>query len=56
MTMPIQDFVRDVLTPAIERLIPQEKRGFRQAWLSQINEREADRTFLRSCGVDPDGD
>src|SRR5258708_1755420 len=56
MTMPIQDFVRDVLTPAIQKLSPEEKREFRQVWLSQINEREADRNFLRSCGVDPDGD
>jgi hypothetical protein len=51
--MCIEDFVRQVLTPAISKLSPEEKWEFRQAWLSQIAERERttenDRRF-------PDGD
>jgi hypothetical protein len=56
MICSLQSFIEEILAPAIQKLSPDEKREFRQAWLSQINEREADRCFLRSCGVDPDGD
>jgi len=55
MICSIQEFVHEI-TNQISKLSPDEKREFRQAWLSQINERESDRNFLRSCGVDPDGD
>ena len=56
MIMSIQDFVSEVVTPAIQKLSPEEKAEFRQAWLSQIEGRKGDRYFLKSCGIDPDGD
>jgi hypothetical protein len=60
MTMPIQDFFENMLTPAIQKLSPKEKAEFRQAWWAQIVEREKtaenDRRFLKSVGIDPDGD
>ena len=56
MIMSIQEFFEKVLIPAIEKMSEEEKTEFRQAWLPQIDRRQADRRFLRSCGVDPDGD
>ena len=60
MILSIQDFMREVVTPAIQKLSPEEKREFRQAWLSHVAERERtaenDRRFLGSIGIDPDGD
>jgi len=59
-TMCIEDFVRQVLTPAISKLSAEEKRAFRQPWLDYVAEKEQmkknDRRFLKSCGIDPDGD
>ncbi len=60
MTMSIEDFVREVLTPAIQKLSPEEKAEFRQPWLDYVAEKERtrknDRRFLQSCGIDADGD
>ena len=59
MICSIQEFVHEI-TNQIGKLSPDEKREFRQAWLSQIAERERtreqDRQFLKSCGIDADGD
>jgi hypothetical protein len=55
MTIDLQSFL-ELATFQVSKLSPEQKREFRQAWLSQIDEREADRNFLRSCGVDTDGD
>ncbi len=38
--MCIEDFVRQVLTPAIKGLSSEEKRAFRQPWLDYIAEKE----------------
>jgi len=58
--MSIEDFVREVLTPAIQKLSPEEKAEFRQPWLDYVAEKERtrknDRRFLQSCGIDADGD
>ena len=54
-TCSIQEFVEE-LTKAIAKLSPEEKRALREAWISQIDKRQADRRFLKSCGIDPDGD
>jgi hypothetical protein len=55
----LQEFVEEI-TKAIRKLSPEEKREFREAWLSQVAERERttenDRRFLRSVGIEPDGD
>jgi len=60
MTLSIEDFVRQVLTPAIQKLSPEEKAEFRQAWWALVaarqKEKESDRRFLRIVGIDPDGD
>jgi hypothetical protein len=60
MTMSIQDFIKEVVLPAIQKLSPEEKRAFREAWLYQVAEKEhmrnSDRQFLKACGIDPDGD
>ncbi len=54
--MTIQEFFETVLIPAIQAMSEEEKRELRETWLWQVEERQADRRFLRSCGVDPDGD
>jgi hypothetical protein len=60
MIMSIQEFFEKVALPAIRDLSPEEKAEFREVWRSQIAEREttarSDRWFLRSVGIDPDGD
>lgn len=50
MILSIQDFIREVVTPAIQKLSPEKKAEFRQAWLSQVEGRKGDRNFLKSCG------
>jgi hypothetical protein len=45
--MCIEDFVRQVLTPAIQKLSPEQKAEFRTAWLAQY-----DRSSLRLTGDD----
>jgi len=41
-------------------MTPEQKAEFRQPWLDYVAEKERtkhyDRRFLKSCGVDPDGD
>ncbi len=59
--MCIEDFVRQVLTPAISKLSPEEKAEVRAGWLAAY-----DRTALRLTGddvrwlrrirIDPSGD
>jgi hypothetical protein len=58
MIMSIQDFICEVVTPAIQRLSPEQKAEFRQALLSQVaaKQKESDRRFLCGVGIDPDGD
>jgi len=60
MFMSIQDFILEVVTPAIQKLSPEEKQAFRQPWLDYVADKERtrkyDRRFLQSCGIDPDGD
>ena len=53
----IQEFVLQI-TNQISKLSPEQKREFRQAWLDQVaaKQNESDRRFLRSVGIDPDGD
>ncbi len=46
----------ELLTVEIRQMTPEEKQEFRQAWLSQIDKRQSDRRFLKSCGINPDGD
>jgi hypothetical protein len=58
MVMSIQDFFEKVLIPAVETWSPEQKSELRQAWRDQLAERvkENDKRFLRSAGIDPDGD
>jgi len=57
MICSIQEFVNEI-TNQVGKLSPEQKREFRQAWLGQdaAKQRESDRRFLRSVGIDPDGD
>ena len=45
-----------LLCREIERMSDEEKAKLRKSWLDYVDERENDRRFLKSCGVDPDGD
>ncbi|HVS89743.1 MAG TPA: hypothetical protein VHF01_16170 [Candidatus Acidoferrum sp.] len=51
----IQEFVQEI-TEAIRKLSPEEKRAFREAWISQVGKQQVDRRFLKSCGINPDAD
>jgi hypothetical protein len=59
MICSIQEFV-EALTEELRRATPEVREDFRRAWWAQVIEREKtrenDRRFLKSCGVDPDGD
>ena len=57
MISNMQTFL-ELATVAIQKLSPEEKAEFRQALRDQVAERvkENDRRFLRSAGIDPDGD
>jgi len=59
MICSIQEFV-EALTEELGRASPEVREEFRRAvWMRFIereNTRENDRRFLRSVGVDPDGD
>jgi hypothetical protein len=54
-----QEFV-EVLTEELRHAKPQAREEFRRVWWAQViakeKEKESDRRFLRSIGVDPDGD
>ncbi|HXJ11038.1 MAG TPA: hypothetical protein VNH19_02105 [Candidatus Limnocylindrales bacterium] len=45
-----------LLCREIERMSDEEKAELRKSWLDYVDEKENDRRFLRSVGVDPDGD
>jgi hypothetical protein len=45
-----------VICRAIKRMSEQEKDELRKSWLDYIAEKENDRRFHRSVGVDPSGD
>jgi hypothetical protein len=55
----IEEFVQEI-SKEINKLSPEEKLEFRQPWLDYVAEKEQmrrnDRRFLKSCGIDPDGD
>ncbi len=55
----IQELV-EAITAEVRKMSVEEKRAFRQPWLDYVAEKERtrkyDRRFLKSCGVDPDGD
>jgi hypothetical protein len=51
----LEDFAA-VLCRCIRRMSEQEKAELRKSWLDYVDEKENDRRFLRSVGVDPDGD
>jgi len=55
----LQEFLQ-LITADIRKISPEEKAEFRAPWLAYVVEkekmRENDRRFLRSCGVNPDGD
>lgn len=59
MECSIQDFVEEI-TSMLRRATPQVREDFRRAWWAQVIEREKtaenDKGFLRSVGIDPDGD
>jgi hypothetical protein len=57
MTTSLQSFF-ELATVAIQKLSPEEKAEFRQAWRDQVADKvkENDRRFLRSEGMHPDGD
>jgi hypothetical protein len=50
----------EAITAELRKMTPEEKRAWRQPWLDYVAEKERtkenDRRFLRSVGVDPDGD
>jgi len=59
--MCIEDFVRQVLTPAISKLSPEEKREFREAWLAHCDRSSLSLTgddvrWLRRIRINPSGD
>ena len=61
MILCIEDFVRQVLTPAIQKLSSEEKREFREAWLAQYDRSSLrltrdDVRWLRRIKIDPSGD
>jgi hypothetical protein len=45
-----------VLCRAIGRMSDEDKAALRKSLLDYVDEKENDRKFLRSVGVDPDGD
>jgi hypothetical protein len=45
-----------LLCREIGRMSDEEKAELRKSWLDYVDEKENDRRFLRSVGVDPDGD
>jgi len=45
-----------LLCREIRRMSDEEKAELRKSWLDYVDEKENDRRFLKSCGVDPDGD
>jgi hypothetical protein len=59
MICSIQQFV-EALTEELRKATPEVREEFRRAWWAQViereNTREKDRRFLRSVGIDPDGD
>jgi hypothetical protein len=48
------------ITAELKKMSEEEKQAFRQPWLDYVAEKERtkhyDRRFLKSVGVDPDGD
>jgi hypothetical protein len=50
----------ELITAEVRKMTPEQKAEFRQPWLDYVAEKERtkhyDRRFLKSCGVDPDGD
>ena len=59
--MCIEEFVRQVLTPAIQKLSAEEKREFRDAWLAHCDRSSLKLTgddvrWLREIKINPDGD
>jgi hypothetical protein len=59
MLCSIQEFVEEI-TNTLRHATPQVREDFRRAWWARViakeKENESDRRFLRSVGVDPDGD
>jgi hypothetical protein len=57
MVTTLQTFV-EAATVAMQKLSPEQKAEFRQAWRDQVADRvkENDRLFLLSVGIDPNGD
>jgi hypothetical protein len=51
----LQEFI-ELITAEIRKMSEAQKAEFRAPWLAYIAEKENDRRFLRSAGVDPDGD
>ncbi len=55
----LQEFI-ELITADIRKMSPEQKAEFRAPWLAYVtekeNENQNDRRFLRSVGVDPDGD
>jgi hypothetical protein len=55
----LQDLI-ELLTVEIRKMSPEQKVEFRAPWLAYVTEKENqkqnDRRFLRSVGIDPDGD
>jgi len=48
------------ITAELKKMPEEEKQAFRQPWLDYVAEKERtrkyDRRFLKSCGIDPNGD
>ena len=59
MICSIQEFV-EAITEELRCATSEVREEFRRAWWAQVIERERtrenDRRFLRSVGIDPDGD
>jgi len=59
MVGSLQEFI-EAAGIAVQKLSPEEKAEFRQAWRDQIANRirmtENDKRFLHSVGIDPSGD
>jgi len=57
MVCSIQEFV-EAVTEELRKATPEVRAEFRAAWLAQVaaKQKESDRRFLRSVGIDPDGD
>ncbi len=55
----LQEFI-ELITAEVRKMTPEQKAEFRAPWLAYVtekeNEKQNDRRFLTSVGIDPNGD